>query len=201
MFTGIIESLGKIKKVEKEGSNIHFTVKSSVSNQLKVDQSIAHDGVCLTVVKVKKDTHVVTAIEETMLRSNLGSWKKGRLVNLERAMISGGRLDGHIIQGHVDTTGKVKKIKKRDGSWNFHFSFKKQDLPLLVDKGSVTVNGVSLTVCEPTEKSFYVSIIPFTYEHTQFQQLKEGDTVNLEFDILGKYLAKMIKPYLKSLKK
>ncbi len=201
MFTGIIEVLGTIQSVKKEGTNVHFTIKSKISNQLKVDQSVSHDGVCLTVVKLKNGTHTVTAIEETIKRTNLASWKKGRIVNLERATQSSSRLDGHIVQGHVDTTGRVKSIRECNGSWYFTFEFKKQEIPLLVDKGSITVNGVSLTVIKPKKKSFSVAIIPYTYENTCFKQLKRGDTINLEFDIIAKHLAKMLKPYLKRLGK
>lgn len=201
MFTGIIEDLGTITKIKKDGTNYHFTIKSKVSKKLKIDQSIAHDGCCLTVVKMGKNSHTVTAIKETIDKTNLASWKKGRIVNLERAMQSGGRLDGHIVQGHVDTTAKVKSIKEVDGSWYFTFKFKKKDAMLLVDKGSVTINGTSLTVCDPTKNTFSVAIIPYTFENTIFKQLKTGDPVNLEFDILGKYIANMIEPYLKNFKK
>ena len=195
MFTGIIEDLGEVKEVKKLGSNIDFTIASKLSGSLKIDQSVSHDGVCLTVVRKSKGRYTVTAIEETLNRSNLSEWKVGRLINLERATSNSSRLDGHIVQGHVDATAKVKKIKKKKGSWVFAFSFKKQKLPLLVDKGSVTVNGVSLTAVKPKKKSFSVAIIPYTFEHTNFCSLKVGDRVNLEFDIIGKYIAKMIEPY------
>lgn len=199
MFTGIIESLGKVVQIQPEGSNIHFTIQSAVSAFLKVDQSLSHDGVCLTVVDVKPGQHTVTAIQETLTRSNLNSWKIGSLINLERAAKINDRLDGHIVQGHVDTIGKVISISETDGSWYFSILFPEKEQHLLVDKGSVTVNGVSLTVVNPLEDTFSVAIIPYTFENTNFKNLKVGSTVNLEFDIIGKYLTKLAKPYLKSL--
>ena len=195
MFTGIIEATGIVKKLEKEGSNVHLHIQSPISNELKVDQSLAHDGVCLTVVSISEDTHVVTAIEETMLRSNLGALKEGSLINLERAMAANGRLDGHIVQGHVDTTGTCTKVEERDGSWYYHFRYELNPEHLLVDKGSICINGVSLTVVSPTDDEFSVAIIPYTYENTNFQTIKAGDPVNLEFDILGKYIARYAKHY------
>lgn len=195
MFTGIIESLGRIEHIEKEGSNFHFTVSSSISDELKIDQSLAHNGVCLTVVKMVPGQHTVTAIEETMNRSCLGQWEVGSRVNLERAMIANARLDGHMVQGHVDTVGTCTDIRESGGSWYFHFEYEPAPNRILVDKGSVCINGVSLTVIEPTDRAFSVAIIPYTYEHTNFHQLKVGSTINLEFDIIGKYMAKYMEVY------
>lgn len=197
MFTGIIESLGKVKEIQKDGSNVHFTIESSISNELKIDQSLSHNGVCLTVVKLGPESHVVTAIEETMIRSNLGDVNEGDVLNLERAMVSNGRLDGHIVQGHVDGTGICKEIKEVDGSWYYTFEYQPTEEHLLVDKGSVCINGVSLTVVDPKDKLFSVAIIPYTYEHTSFHKLQVGDRVNLEFDIIGKYISKYVKLYIK----
>lgn len=196
MFTGIIESLGKVVDLKREGTNVHITIASDISDSLKIDQSLAHNGVCLTVVAQHNGTHTVTAIEETMKRSNLGDLSVGRFVNLERAMVSNGRLDGHIVQGHVDATGTVTRIEEVDGSWYFRFSFTPTVDHLVVDKGSICINGVSLTVVDPVEDQFSVAIIPYTYEHTTFQQLKPGDRINLEFDILGKYIAQYAKLYM-----
>jgi len=197
MFTGIIESLGTVQHIRKEGSNVHFSIASTISSELKIDQSLSHNGVCLTVVEVQDGVHVVTAIEETLKRSNLGQWQVGSLVNLERAMISNGRLDGHIVQGHVDGTGVCTKVDDRDGSWNFQFRYTPTEEHLLVDKGSICVNGVSLTVVSPVDDLFSVSIIPYTYAHTTFQSIREGDLVNLEFDVIGKYIARYAQLYLK----
>lgn len=188
MFTGIIEAGGELIAVERDGSNLHFTLKSPISKELKIDQSLAHDGVCLTVVNQEGDTHVVTAIDETLRRTALSEWKPGRLVNLERAMQLGARLDGHIVQGHVDDVGVCTAVEPQDGSWLFSFRFNPRHAGLLVPKGSVCINGVSLTVVEPTKDTFQVAIIPYTYEHTNFGQLQPGMKVNLEFDILGKYI-------------
>lgn len=198
MFTGIIEAIGTIKNIEKEGTNVHFTIQSPISKELKIDQSIAHNGVCLTVVAQQQDEHVVTAVEETLKRSNLGELTIGAQVNLERAMASNGRLDGHIVQGHVDTTGKCVEVKEIDGSWYFTFEYRPNETHLLVDKGSVCINGVSLTVVEPKGDLFSVAIIPYTYEHTNFNAFSPGTTVNLEFDIIGKYIAQYVKLYAQS---
>ena len=192
MFTGIIETLGTITRIEREGTNYHITVASAISAELKIDQSLAHDGVCLTVVAQENDRHTVTAIQETMDRTRLGEWRVGGLVNLERAMLSNGRLDGHIVQGHVDTTGTCVDVQEVDGSWYYTFRYEVTPAHLLVDKGSVCINGVSLTVVEPVGDTFKVAIIPYTYEHTNFQQLAAGKTVNLEFDILGKYIGRYL---------
>ena len=196
MFTGIIETTGIVKSIVEEGSNAHIRIESTVSDELKIDQSLSHNGVCLTVVEVKNNQHVVTAIEETLQRSNLGDLKAGDAVNLERAMRADSRLDGHLVQGHVDTTAECVKRDKREGSWYFHFRYPTNQENLLVDKGSICINGVSLTVIEPSENQFSVAIIPYTYEHTNFQSLKPGERVNLEFDILGKYIARYAQLYM-----
>lgn len=196
MFTGIIEELGTVREIRPEGSNIHFTIESPLAGSLKVDQSLSHNGVCLTVVEVMPGQYVVTAVEETLQRSNLGELSVGQQVNLERAMVYGGRLDGHIVQGHVDDTAVCSGIEALDGSWYFSFRYRPTPEHLLVDKGSICVNGVSLTVVNPVEDQFSVAIIPYTYEHTNFHQLQPGSKVNLEFDILGKYLAKYAALYL-----
>lgn len=190
MFTGIIEALGKVSTIRSEGSNVHFTFTSPISDELAIDQSVAHNGVCLTVVDCGGGYHTVTAIEETLRRTNLGQLKEGTLVNLERAMLSNGRLDGHIVQGHVDLTALCTRVEDRQGSWNFHFKYAPSPEHLLVNKGSITINGVSLTVVDPVEDTFSVSIIPYTYAHTTFGQLAAGMEVNLEFDIIGKYIAR-----------
>jgi riboflavin synthase len=190
MFTGIIEQLGHITAIQKEGGNIHFTVKSPFTNELKVDQSVAHNGTCLTVVSINNDEYTVTAILETLEKTNLGEWKVGTKVNLERCMQMNGRLDGHIVQGHVDTTATCKNIEDQNGSWKFTFNYLTEQVT--VEKGSITVNGVSLTVVDSKDRQFSVCIIPYTYEHTNFHQLKVGDKINLEFDIIGKYVARLM---------
>jgi riboflavin synthase len=192
MFTGIIESLGTIEKIEAEGQNIHFSLSCSFTQELKVDQSVAHNGVCLTVTKIEDSLYWVTAIQETLSRTNLKNWKTGDLINLERCMQLGDRLDGHIVQGHVDAVAKVHSIQDENGSWRISFQYPSSHSNLLVDKGSVTVNGVSLTVIEPGAEYFSVAIIPYTWEHTGFHSLKVGDWVNLEFDILGKFVQRML---------
>jgi riboflavin synthase len=199
MFTGIIETTGIVQNLEREGSNVHMTIQSPISGELKIDQSLAHNGVCLTVVGVEEDRHVVTAVEETLLRSNLGDLEVGDLINLERAMRSDGRLDGHIVQGHVDTTAICTGVDKREGSWYFHFKYQPSEEHLLVDKGSICVDGVSLTVVSPVDETFQVAIIPYTWEHTNFKNIKKGDKVNLEFDIIGKYIARYAALYAKDL--
>lgn len=195
MFTGIIESSGTITNIEREGDNFHFTVESNISDELKIDQSLAHDGVCLTVVALTEKTHTVTAIRETMDRTRLGDWTVGDTVNLERAMQAGARLDGHIVQGHVDTVGECLRVEEAGGSWYFTFRYHPTPEHLLVDKGSVCINGVSLTVVDPVEDTFKVAIIPYTYEHTNFNALRPGSKVNLEFDIIGKYIARQMAAY------
>ena len=192
MFTGIIETLGVIKKIKHKGSNVDFLVESALASELKIDQSLAHNGVCLTVVSITENTHTVTAIDETLIRSNLGNLKVGNLVNLERAMLASARLDGHIVQGHVDTTAICTSVETLEGSWVFSFEYALNPDYILVDKGSVCVNGVSLTVVTPTDNTFSVAIIPYTFEHTHFKNLKVGDSVNIEFDILGKYLVRYL---------
>ncbi|WMX13351.1 MULTISPECIES: riboflavin synthase [unclassified Aureispira] len=195
MFTGIIKELGVVQKIEKEGSNIHITIEAEMTKELKIDESVAHNGVCLTVVAIDGNQYTVTAIEETMLKTNLGDWIVGTEVNLERAMVFNARLDGHIIQGHVDKTGTCTHIKEVDGSWYFTFEYEETEEHLVVDKGSICVNGTSLTVVDPAPNSFSVAIIPYTFEETVFRNMKVGDAVNLEFDILGKYIAKYAKLY------
>lgn len=195
MFTGIIEQAGKVIDIQTEGTNVTFTLEAYFRDEaIKVDQSIAHDGVCLTVTEIlQKDElsqYKVTAVEETLVKTRLGSWAKGHIVNIERCLKVGDRLDGHFVQGHVDTVGSVRSIDDRDGSWNISFSFPVEFKNLLVDKGSICINGVSLTVVESHEDYFSVTIIPYTWEHTNFHQLGVGNPVNLEFDILGKYLLK-----------
>lgn len=188
MFTGIIETTGKIKKVEVSGSNKTFTIESPISNELQIDQSVAHNGVCLTVVSVQGNTHKVTAIDETLRLSNLGQADTDTTINLERCLKLSDRLDGHMVQGHVDGQGKCIAKVNKEGSWEFTFSFDPEFAALIVPKGSICVNGVSLTVIEPGDSQFRVAIIPYTFEHTNFRYIKPGDEVNLEFDILGKYL-------------
>ena len=190
MFTGIIEQIGHITAIQKEGENIHFTVQSSIANELKIDQSVAHNGACLTVVSINDDEYTVTAIHETLEKTNLGEWKVGTKVNLERCMQMNGRLDGHIVQGHVDTTATCTNIEDQNGSWKFTFNYLTEQVT--VEKGSITVNGVSLTVVDSKDGQFSVCIIPYTYEHTNFHQLKIGDKINLEFDIIGKYVARLM---------
>lgn len=193
MFTGIIERLGKIKNITQEGSNYHFTISSGIEEELYIDQSIAHNGVCLTIVELNKESYVVTAIKETMIKTNLGKLSIGDEVNLERATLSGQtRMDGHIVQGHVDGTTTCTKVTDEDGSWYFTFQLNDENRALVVDKGSVCINGVSLTVVNPTQDEFSVAIIPYTYEHTNFKNIKVGDTVNLEFDIIGKYVQRYL---------
>lgn len=191
MFTGIIETTGQIKDVKKEGSNRHFNIQSSISEELKVDQSVAHDGVCLTVTGVDKDSHWVTAIDETLKKSILGTWQPGKSINLERCMKADSRFDGHIVQGHVDGVAKVENIEEEEGSWVFTFAV--ANTQLMVEKGSITINGTSLTCFDVTDGTFKVAIIPYTYQHTTFQYLKSEHQVNLEFDIIGKYVQKMVR--------
>lgn len=192
MFTGIVESLARIEKIEKENSNVHFTFSSAITNELKIDQSVAHNGVCLTVVKINNHHYTVTAIDETLQKTNLGTLKVGHEVNLERCMLASGRFDGHIVQGHVDTTANCIEIKDLKGSWEFVFEHEKNQNFITVQKGSITVNGVSLTVVQSTPTTFSVCIIPYTFENTGFKNIKVGDKVNLEFDIVGKYVARLM---------
>lgn len=192
MFTGIIETLSKLEKIEKEGSNVHFTFSSNITQELKIDQSLAHNGVCLTVVNITGNTYTVTAIEETLKRTNLGALKIGDEVNLERCMPANGRFDGHIVQGHVDATAVCADVKDLKGSWEFVFEHEKHRNNITVEKGSITINGVSLTVVKSTDTLFSVHIIPYTYEHTNFKTIKAGSSVNIEFDVIGKYVAKLL---------
>ena len=197
MFTGIIETIGTVTNIETEGTNYHFTIEADLAKEVKIDQSVAHNGVCLTVVQCDEKEYVVTAIQETLDRSSLGEWKVGSLINLERAMKANARLDGHFVQGHVDTTGKCVNVESVDGSWYYTFEYQPTEEHLLVDKGSVCINGVSLTVVHPVNNQFSVAIIPYTYEHTNFKTLQAGDTVNLEFDVIGKYIATYVTLYMK----
>ena len=192
MFTGIIETVGTIASVKEQGSNTHFRIESAISRELKIDQSVSHNGVCLTVVDVSNNDHEVVAVKETRLKSNLGAVRPGDKVNLERCMLNNGRFDGHIVQGHVDQTGVVKSIKDESGSWLFEFEYDPSAGNITVEKGSISVNGVSLTCFNCTKENFTVAVIPFTYEHTNFHILKKGDTVNLEFDIIGKYVKRLL---------
>ncbi len=197
MFSGIIEEAAQVAVLVKEQENLHITMSCSFTDELKIDQSVAHNGVCLTVVSKTNDSYTVTAIKETLDRTNLGLLVVGSKVNLERSMIMNGRLDGHIVQGHVDQTAVCTEVKEADGSWYFTFEYQFDKVMakrgyMTVDKGSVTVNGVSLTVCNPTDNSFQVAIIPYTYEHTNFHQIKAGTVINLEFDIIGKYVSRMM---------
>lgn len=193
MFTGIIETLGRLNNIKFDRGNLHFTVESEISTELKIDQSVSHNGVCLTVVSVESGRHVVTAIEETLLKSNLGTLKVGDFINLERCMQMNGRLDGHIVQGHVDQTAKCTKVTQLAGSWEYSFNYDPAPGNVTVEKGSICVNGISLTVVNSLANSFSVAIIPYTFEHTNMKHLKKGDTVNLEFDIIGKYVARLMR--------
>ena len=191
MFTGIIETLGTVKALEKEGDNIHITIQSNLTNELKIDQSVAHNGVCLTVVNINNDVYTVTAIKETIDKTNLSFWNVNDVVNLERAMKLGDRLDGHIVQGHVDQVAVCKNIEEANGSWYFTFEYDKNLHNITIEKGSITVNGVSLTVVNSKENEFSVAIIPYTYAHTNFHNFKIGTKINLEFDVIGKYVARL----------
>lgn len=192
MFTGIIETMASVEKLRKEGSNLHITLSSDITKELKIDQSVSHNGVCLTVVNINGNQYTVTAIDETLQRSNLGEIKKGDLLNLERCMSANGRFDGHIVQGHVDTTATCVSVKDLNGSWEFKFEHPTQKDFVTVEKGSITINGVSLTVGASSENSFSVFIIPYTFEHTNFKNITIGSRVNLEFDIIGKYVARLL---------
>jgi len=192
MFTGIVEQIGTIVSIEKELENVHFKVESTITDELKIDQSIAHNGCCLTVVSIASPFYVVTAISETLQKTNLGIWNVGTKVNLERCMQMNGRLDGHIVQGHVDTTALCKKIEDQNGSWKYTFHYSKHPEHITVEKGSITINGTSLTVVNSDKDSFSVCIIPYTYHNTNFHEMKLGDTVNLEFDVIGKYVSKWL---------
>ncbi|WP_339725095.1 riboflavin synthase [Maribacter stanieri] len=192
MFTGIIETLGKVTSLETKGGNLDITIESSLTPELKIDQSVAHNGVCLTVVSLTDTTYTVTAIAETLSKTNLDSLKINDSVNLERAMILGSRLDGHIVQGHVDQTGECTNVREDNGSWIFSFTYDAKTGNPTIEKGSITIDGTSLTVVNSGKNSFEVAIIPYTYEHTRFNTYKPGTIVNLEFDVIGKYVAKLI---------
>ena len=191
MFTGIIETLGRVEKIEKDRKNINFTIQTNIAHELKIDQSVAHNGVCLTVVAISGKNYVVTAIKETLDKTNLGLLSETDLVNIERAMKLGDRLDGHIVQGHVDQTAVCTEISENDGSWIFTFVYDANANNITIEKGSVTVNGVSLTVVDSKKNQFSVAIIPYTYTHTGFSKFKKGTVVNLEFDVIGKYVARL----------
>ncbi len=191
MFTGIIESLGTVTALVKDNDNLHITIASSITNELKIDQSVAHNGVCLTVVAINDNQYTVTAIRETLEKTNLNDWKTGSLVNLERAMKLGDRLDGHIVQGHVDQIGICKSIENANGSWYFTFEYDESVGNITIEKGSVTVNGVSLTVVHSKKNEFSVAIIPYTFEHTNFNTFIVGTKINLEFDVIGKYVSRL----------
>lgn len=193
MFTGIVEGLAKVESIEKENTNVHFTFSCPFTNELKIDQSVAHNGVCLTVININGNKYTVTAIDETLQKTNLGYLKVGDYVNLERCMAANGRFDGHIVQGHVDQTGIVKSIVDNNGSWIYTIQYDASKGNVTVEKGSITINGTSLTVVDSKDDSFSVCIIPYTYENTVFKHLKVNDVVNLEFDIVGKYVARLLK--------
>lgn len=192
MFTGIIEALGKVTALQREGENLHITIKSSIADELKIDQSVAHNGVCLTVVHIDGEEYTVTAIQETLDKTSLGELQVGSTVNLERAMVLGARLDGHIVQGHVDQTAICTAIEEKGGSWFFTFKYNASLNNVTIEKGSITIDGVSLTVVDSKKYSFSVAIIPYTYEHTRFNSYKIGGKVNLEFDVIGKYVARLL---------
>ena len=188
MFTGIIETVGKVTDIISKGSNKSFWIESSLSPSFAIDQSVSHDGICLTVEEIKGNQHKVTAIDETLKKTCLESWRQGSLVNIERSLLMNGRLDGHIVLGHVDTTAVCRDIKKKKGSWEYEFEFSKNFAPLIIEKGSICINGISLTAFDVKKKTFKVAIIPYTFEHTNINGVKRGGKINLEFDMIGKYL-------------
>ena len=192
MFTGIIETLGQVVSVREENTNKHFTIASDITPELKIDQSVAHNGVCLTVVGIESNTYTVTAIDETLKKTNLNTLQPGALVNLERCMPANGRFDGHVVQGHVDQVATCKSVIDQNGSWLYTFHYEAASGNITVEKGSICINGISLTVVNSKENEFSVAIIPYTYEHTNLKEVKPGSTVNLEFDIIGKYVAKLL---------
>ena len=192
MFTGIIENLSEIKEINKEGDNLSISLISKITNELKIDQSLSHNGVCLTVVDINDNIYKVTAIKETILKSSIKNWKIGDIINIERAMKLGDRLDGHMVQGHVDQTATCTQISEENGSWYFYFEYQKSS-NLTIEKGSISINGVSLTIVESMDNGFSVAIIPYTYENTNFKNIQVGDLVNIEFDMIGKYIHKIIK--------
>ena len=192
MFTGIIETMGTITRIEREGGNVHYSLSSNITHELKIDQSLAHNGVCLTVVAIDGDQYTVTAIQETLDKTALKQWAVGDKINLERAMRLGDRLDGHLVQGHVDEVATCTSVEDQDGSWLYRFAYSEDSKNMTIEKGSICVNGTSLTVVGSTTHTFGVAIIPYTYQHTVFHQLQKGDLVNIEFDMVGKYIAKML---------
>ena len=192
MFTGIIENLSEIKEINKEGDNLSISLISKITNELKIDQSLSHNGVCLTVVDINDNIYKVTAIKETILKSSIKNWRIGDIINIERAMKLGDRLDGHMVQGHVDQTATCTKISEENGSWYFYFEYQKSN-NLTIEKGSISINGVSLTIVESMDNGFSVAIIPYTYENTNFKNIQVGDLVNIEFDMIGRYIHKIIK--------
>jgi riboflavin synthase len=192
MFTGIIETVGKVTEIISKGSNKSFWIESPLSSSFAIDQSVSHDGICLTVEEIKVGQHKVTAIDETLKKTCLESWRRGSLVNIERSLLINGRLDGHIVQGHVDTTAVCREIKEKKGSWEYEFEFSKKFAPLIIEKGSICINGISLTAFDVKKKSFKVAIIPYTFEHTNIKQNKKGDAINIEFDMIGKYLLRRL---------
>ncbi|MEE1899158.1 riboflavin synthase [Flavobacterium rakeshii] len=191
MFTGIVETLGTIKEIKKDNDNLHVTILSGLTPELKIDQSVSHNGVCLTVVALSEDSYTVTAIKETLEKTNLKDWKEGDMVNLERGMKLGDRLDGHIVQGHIDQTGVCKSVEEANGSWYYTFEYDKNLSNITIEKGSITVNGVSLTVVNSKLNEFSVAIIPYTHEHTNFKYIQPGTVINLEFDVIGKYVSRI----------
>jgi riboflavin synthase len=195
MFTGIVEAAGEIIKIESQGSNKTFTLKADIAKEFRIDQSVSHNGVCLTVISVHENVYQVTAVEETLLKTNLGDLREADFVNLERCMPANGRFDGHIVQGHVDQTGVCSRVEERDGSWLYDFEYDHAHGNITVEKGSICINGVSLTVFNSTDNAFRVTIIPYTYQFTNFHSLAEGKTVNLEFDVLGKYIKRIMAGY------
>ena len=192
MFTGIIENLSEIKEINKEGDNLSISLISKITNELKIDQSLSHNGICLTVVDINDNIYKVTAIKETILKSSIKNWRIGDIINIERAMKLGDRLDGHMVQGHVDQTATCTKISEENGSWYFYFEYQRSS-NLTIEKGSISINGVSLTIVESMDNGFSVAIIPYTYENTNFKNIQVGDLVNIEFDMIGKYIHKIIK--------
>ncbi|MBT1704545.1 riboflavin synthase [Chryseosolibacter indicus] len=192
MFTGIIETVGELLEIKDEGTNRHFKIRSAITPALKIDQSVSHNGVCLTIIKIESDDYWVTAVDETLKKSSLGGLKRGSKINLERCMVNNGRFDGHIVQGHVDQTALVTSVQNENGSWLYDFEYDTSSGNITVEKGSIAVNGVSLTCFNSRVNAFRVAIIPYTYEHTNFHELKKGDTVNLEFDIIGKYVKRLL---------
>ena len=197
MFTGIIETTGTVESIESKGTNLSFWVTSSISNELKIDQSVSHDGVCLTVEKIEDGKHLVTAIEETLSKTNLKNWQENSVINIERCMQLNGRVDGHMVQGHVDATAFCTDVETKEGSWEYRFQFPAEFMHLVIEKGSVCINGISLTAFDIKFNSLKVAIIPYTYQHTNIQHIQNGTVVNIEFDLIGKYLARFREVFMK----